>query len=110
MSVNDLNVVSIIIFALLVFVGGIIGYIKGKSKASLIAGIVSTIILVWCAKTTHHHANTGIMRTFMLIAILEGIFVVRLIKTKKFMPAGLMLVLCVLEQVFLLWNSSRSIL
>ena len=33
------------------------------------------------------------MRTFLLIAILEGVFVVRLVKTKKFMPAGLMLIL-----------------
>ena len=107
MNVNDLNVISIIIFAMLIFVGGIIGYVKRKSKASLIAGIVSTIILVWCAKTTHHHPNTGIMRTFMLIALLEGIFVVRLIKTRKFMPAGMILILCVLEQIFLLWNYSH---
>lgn len=107
MSVNDVNVISIIIFALLVFIGGIIGFIKGKSKASLIAGIISALLLLWCANTTHNHSEQGILRTFLVVAILEGIFVVRLIKTRKFMPSGLMLVLSILEQVFLLWNSSH---
>jgi uncharacterized membrane protein (UPF0136 family) len=107
MSTNDISAASIIVFSLLIFFGGIIVFTKVKIKASLIAGIVSTVLLFWFAKTTHHNAERGILRTFLVIALLEGIFVVRLVKTKKFMPAGLMLILCALEQVFLIWNSSH---
>ena len=39
MTTNVVSAASIIIFALLVFAGGIMGFVKGKSKASLIAGI-----------------------------------------------------------------------
>jgi uncharacterized membrane protein (UPF0136 family) len=107
MQVNDLNVGSIVIFAILVLVGGIMGFVKGKSKASLIAGVSSAGLLFWCALTAHGHSQNGIMRALLVIAVLEGIFVVRLVKTKKFMPSGMMLILCLLEQAFLLWNCSR---
>jgi len=107
MQVNDLNVGSIVIFAVLVLAGGIMGFIKGKSKASLIAGVSSAAVLFWCAFSAHGRSQNGVMRALFVIAILEGIFVVRLAKTRKFMPSGLMLILCFLEQAFLLWNCSR---
>lgn len=105
MDSYDLNALSIALFAALVAIGGIMGFVKAKSKPSLIAGVISAILLIWFANTVHHHSERGILRTFMLIAVLEGIFVVRLIKTKKFMPSGLMLILCVAEQAFLILNS-----
>ena len=97
----SLGSISILVFALLVLVGGIIGFKKAKSKASLIASAISAILLAICFWLSHHHAEAGYKLTFIVTGILEGIFVMRLMKTKKFMPSGLMLILCALEQIVL---------
>ncbi len=93
---------SILVLAFLVLLGGFIGFKKAKSKASLIAGTVSALALVACFCYTLNHPQQGAKTAFLLAGVLEGIFIARLIKTKKFMPSGMMLVLCVLEQLVLL--------
>jgi len=98
--------VAILVLAVLVLVGGIIGFKKAKSKASLIAGTVSAILLTACAWLSIRRPEFGFKSAFLITGLLEGIFIVRLIKTKKFMPSGLMLIFCILEQLILLWIMS----
>lgn len=90
-------------FAGLVLIGGLIGFKKAKSKASLIASVVSTLALTYCYWFSHQSALPGLKLAFILIGVLEGIFIVRLLKTKKFMPSGLMLILCGIEQSILFY-------
>src|SRR5437667_1131752 len=82
------NVILWIYIALLI-VGGLIGFLKGRSKVSIIASIGFAIPLALCA------ANV-IPQKFVadiLIALLLIVFGMRLAKTKKFMPSGLMLII-----------------
>ncbi|WP_339377615.1 TMEM14 family protein [Merismopedia glauca] len=83
----------ILIYALLVAVGGVVGYIQAKSKVSLILGLASGLVLFaawWLYRET---PTIGIgIGSVMAIALL-GVFVMRYIKTKSFMPAGLMSIL-----------------
>ena len=101
MNIVSLGSLSILVFAALILVGGIIGFKKAKSKASLIAGVVSAIALAGSYLVCQQEQINGIRLTIILICILEGIFLVRFIKTKKFMPSGLMLLFCLTEQVIL---------
>lgn len=57
------------IYIVLLLVGGLIGFFKGKSKVSLIMSSAFAALLV--------------------------VFAMRLAKTKKFMPAGMMLIVTI---------------
>ena len=76
---------------MLLVVGGLIGFLKAKSKVSLITSVVSAALLSLCA--------AGIVfKPYMadvLLAVLLGLFAWRLTESKKFMPSGLMLVLTI---------------
>jgi uncharacterized membrane protein (UPF0136 family) len=79
------------VYIVLLVVGGLIGFLKAKSKASLITSVASAALLSLCA--------TGIVfQPYMadiLLAVLLVLFAWRLTESKKFMPSGLMLVLTV---------------
>ena len=81
------------IYIVLLVAGGIVGFVKGKSQVSLVMSVCFAAALVLCA------LQIGPFRiewaTWILIALLV-VFGIRLGQTKKFMPAGLMLVLTVL--------------
>ncbi len=82
---------------------------RKKSKASIIAGTVSAVLLAVCAWVAYRHLNRGSIYACLLTAILEGIFIVRLVKTRKFMPSGMLIILCLAEQGILLKILSQSI-
>ncbi len=76
------------IYIVLLLVGGLIGFFKGKSQISLVMSAAFGAALILCA--------LGIIFRYyvadILMAVLLVVFAMRLSKTKKFMPAGLMLV------------------
>jgi uncharacterized membrane protein (UPF0136 family) len=79
------------IYIVLLVVGGVIGFLKAKSKVSLIMSAVFAALLALCAVG-------GIFEPRMadiFLAALLIVFAVRLGKTKKFMPSGLMLILTI---------------
>ena len=76
------------VYILLLIVGGLIGFFKAKSKVSLVTSAASAAILILCALGV-------IFRPYVVdivMALLLVVFAIRLGKTKKFMPSGMMLV------------------
>ena len=88
---------SILVLAVLVFVGGIIGFVKGKSKISVIAGTISSFLLGGTFYLSMTSPIDGIRDSLAIAALLIVMFGIRLAKTKKFMPAGMMLILCLVH-------------
>ena len=80
------------IYIVLLVIGGLFGFLKGKSKVSLIMSVVFAAALVLTA--VPNVFDPGFRRNLanILMAALLVVFALRLAKTKKFMPAGLMLV------------------
>ena len=77
------------VYIVLLVVGGLIGFLKGKSQVSLIMSAVFAALLVLCElRIVFQYYVADI-----LLAALLVVFAWRLTKTKKFMPAGMMLVL-----------------
>ncbi len=77
------------IYIVLLVLGGLIGLLKGKSKISLILSVVFAALLSLCAAGIIFQPYVA----DILLALLLVVFGVRLAKTRKFMPSGLMLVL-----------------
>jgi len=80
------------IYIVLLVIGGLIGFLKGKSQVSLIMSVVFAAALVLTAIPNVFDAGFRRNLANILMAALLVAFALRLAKTKKFMPAGLMLV------------------
>ncbi len=94
--------VTTLIYSLLSIVGGVIGYRQAGSQVSLISGVVSGLLLLIGAYLLFGGVYPGPTLSGIVSLILVVVFVVRLIKTKKFMPAGLM-VICGVANVLTIW-------
>ena len=77
------------IYIILLIVGGLIGFFKAKSKVSLVTSAASAAILILCVLGVIFKAYVA----DIVMALLLVVFAVRLGKTKKFMPSGMMLVI-----------------
>lgn len=83
----------LLLYAVLVITGGILGYTKAQSQPSLISGLVSGVALLLAWFITWQNYEAGIALAFWLAIALLVVFAVRFFKTRRFMPAGLMALL-----------------
>jgi uncharacterized membrane protein (UPF0136 family) len=77
------------VYILLLLAGGLFGFFKAGSKVSLITSAVSASILALCALRIVFQPYMADVVMIVLIVV----FAIRLTKTKKFMPSGMMLAL-----------------
>lgn len=74
------------IYIALLIAGGLMGFFKGKSKVSLVTSVIFAALLSLCALNV---LNIPRLADILLVVLLV-VFGIRLSKTKKFMPSGLM--------------------
>jgi uncharacterized membrane protein (UPF0136 family) len=80
------------IYILLLLAGGLIGFLKAGSKVSLITSAAFASALVLCALNVIFYPYVA----DLLLVVLLLVFAVRLGKTRKFMPSGMMLIATIL--------------
>lgn len=80
------------IYIVFLVVGGLIGFLKAKSQISLFMSVGFAAALAMCAVNGLLDAKLARGLTDVLLIALLVVFAIRLAKTKKFMPAGMMLV------------------
>lgn len=68
------------------------GYLKAKSKASLFSGLGSGIALLVAWIVCRQAAMAGLGLATLIALVLFVVFILRFLKTRAFMPAGLMMV------------------
>ena len=85
-----------IIFGLLTIIGGVMGYVKAGSAASLIAGSICGVLLLIAAFLLPGYLTPGLILALVVSLALAGRFLPAFIKTGHLMPAGLMSVLSVI--------------
>jgi uncharacterized membrane protein (UPF0136 family) len=89
----NLGIMAAIAYGLLALIGGIMGYQKAQSKVSLISGGVSGLLLILSGILALNGISSGLSLAALISGLLVVVFAVRLVKTKKMMPAGLMIVM-----------------
>ena len=92
----------LIVFGLLSIAGGVMGFVKAKSQASLIAGGVAGALLLVAGYLLGASASlAGPVLGLVVCVGLAGRFVPAFLKTRKPMPAGMMATLSVIGIVLL---------
>ena len=97
-----LSVAGTILYGILAIVGGIIGYRKAGSKISLLSGVISGFLLIFSGLFALQVKTWGLTLGAAVAGLLVIVFAFRLVKTRKFMPAGLMAVLGLLVLLLIL--------
>jgi uncharacterized membrane protein (UPF0136 family) len=83
------------IYIILLVIGGLMGFLKAGSKISLITSTISAALLVVTAVPGLFTPQLRRGMADVIMAALLVVFGIRLTKTKKFMPSGLMLILTI---------------
>ena len=76
-------------YALLLVVGGLVGYRKAGSRPSLIAGTISGLVALLAAGLMIRDARAIWLGVALAVAMLV-VFGIRFGKTRKFMPSGML--------------------
>lgn len=84
----------------LLVLGGVMGMVKAKSKVSLVASLAFAGALALINARIFN--VPGLVHILLLVLII--VFGIRLAKTKKFMPSGLMIVLTAVTLILLQIN------
>jgi uncharacterized membrane protein (UPF0136 family) len=82
------------IYIVLLVVGGLIGFLKAKSKISLNMSIGFAAALAVCNINVLEPKLARLIADVLMVVLLI-VFGMRLAKTKKFMPAGMMLIVTI---------------
>lgn len=86
------------VYIVLLVIGGLIGFLKAKSKVSLIMSVLFAILLGIVATDL-----LDVRWSWGILSFLAFIFFLRLLKTKKFMPSGFMLLVTAAAIIVMVW-------
>ena len=85
-----------IAFGVLTIAGGVLGYVKAGSVASIVAGAITGVLLLVAAFMLPEHRVAGLATAFIISLLLGAQFVPKFIRTGRVMPAGMMSILSVI--------------
>jgi len=92
----EVTKIYFILFGVLTIAGGIGGYVKAGSVASIIAGSITGVLLLVAAFLLPEHRGLGLATALVISLLLAGQFVPKFLQTGRMMPAGMMSILSVI--------------
>jgi uncharacterized membrane protein (UPF0136 family) len=85
-----------VVFGILTIAGGVVGYVKAGSMASIIAGSIAGVLLLVGAFLLPEHRAAGLAIAFIISFLLAAQFIPKFLRTGRLMPAGMMSILSVI--------------
>jgi uncharacterized membrane protein (UPF0136 family) len=89
----------LLFFGIVTVAGGVMGFLKAKSKASLIAGSISGVLLVAAGLLARQGDRRGLILGVVVAVALLGRFGAVFAKTRAMVPAGIMALLSTIAVV-----------
>ena len=87
----NLAEIALAVYIVLLAAGGGIGYLKAKSRPSLIAGSLSALLCaIGLGLVLSGRPSPGFQLSWVVALLLTFVFGVRFFKSRKFMPSGLL--------------------
>lgn len=96
------------IYALLLGGGGVMGFVKARSRPSLIAGLICAGLAAGCAAAGFADPKLGRVLGMMLAFLLCIFFGYRYAIRPKFMPSGLMAIVSVVVLALLFFFAEKG--
>jgi len=88
--------IEIWIYGVIMILGGIMGFVKVGSKASLISGVGMGWALLASGYGVWGGSADSLMVALVIAALLLVLFAIRYAKTRRFMPGGMLAILSLL--------------
>ncbi len=98
----------IVVYTAFLVVGGIIGWRVSGSRISLTSSLVSAALLSVAWRISLDAPKSGYLMATIVALALAILFALRLRKTKKFMPSGMMLLLSAIVTIILAWSAIQA--
>lgn len=87
-------------YIVLLLIGGLYGFFKAGSRISLLTSAIAAALLILTRIGILERAFARDLANVVMIVLLV-VFAIRLAKSKKFIPSGLMMILTALVLIFL---------
>jgi uncharacterized membrane protein (UPF0136 family) len=95
----QMTAMEIWVYGVIMILGGIMGYVKVHSKASLLSGVGLGLALLASGYGVWSGSDNSLIVAVVIAALLLVLFAIRYAKTRRFMPAGILAVLSLLAVV-----------
>ena len=92
-------------YGALVLAGGVLGFVKARSRPSLIAGIAAAALLLCAGALMLQDRREGWIGAMIVAGLLLAFFAARWLKGRKFMPAGMMVLVSAAALALLAWSA-----
>lgn len=107
----EIGQITLGIYAVMLLIGGLVGFLKAGSSASLIAGGLSSLMIGICFGFSFIPAVDGFA---FVVAGVTGMFLAiffsrRFLATGKVMPGGMMAILSIAATVIFFWAGALTI-
>jgi uncharacterized membrane protein (UPF0136 family) len=96
-----------LVYALLLIVGGLMGFRAG-SKVSLMAGGGSGVAMLLALYVAQSNPRAGVLAAGAISLVLSAIFGRRLAASGKFMPSGMLLLVSLVSLVVFGWSIATT--
>jgi len=101
-----LAMLTSVVYGCLVLAGGLMGYRKAGSQASLVSGLAAAVVLLAAASLIFKGNPLGARLAMAVALLLLVFFATRWLKGRKFMPAGLMVLSSAIALALLAWSGA----
>jgi uncharacterized membrane protein (UPF0136 family) len=104
MTPAALGQAALLVYALLLGGGGVLGFTKAGSKVSLMAGLASAalVLVAFGVALAEDTPENGFLVGLGVAVLMTIVFLSRTLKTRKWMPAGMLLATSAVMVVLLL--------
>jgi uncharacterized membrane protein (UPF0136 family) len=85
--------IEVLVYGAIMILGGIAGYVKVGSKASLLSGVGMGLALLACGYGVWRGSEHSLVVAEVIALLLVVLFAVRYAKSRRFMPAGMLAIL-----------------
>jgi uncharacterized membrane protein (UPF0136 family) len=99
--------IEIWVYGVIMILGGVMGYVRVGSKASLLSGVGLGLGLLASGYGVWHGSENSIVAAEIIALLLLVLFAIRYAKKRRFMPAGMLAVLS-LVAVIIFWLALKK--
>ena len=100
--------VALLLYAVVIAAGGVMGYVSAQSMASLVNGLVAAVILLIGLAVSFKNPPAGFGLSAAVALALGIFFAYRFFTTGKWMPGGVTMILSAIAFVVMLLAALRT--